>query len=125
MVTKDQVYTPGRSEAGGTTPTYWKQLSDKGVMDSVVNALNNSQSNAYMGTKRSRGMVTVSRTYFDRAIDGYRHALQNITIENVEAIFTTSILVSFHALFALCEGAHDSILPPLEASFWLRLGRGE
>lgn len=171
MVTKDQVYTPRSGNEAGDTPTYWKQLSDKGVMDSVVNALNQSQSTAYMGTKRSRGMVsqlecntsactvslrkngpvratlactapfsfaelrltrahanpaqvTVSRTYFDRAIDGYRHALQDINIENVEAIFTTSILVSFHALFALSEGAHDSILPPLEASFWLRLGRG-
>lgn len=124
MVTTDQAYTPRTEEGGTPSPSYWKQLSDKSIMNDVVNALNQNRSTSHLGTKRSRGMVTASRAYFDRAIDGYRHAIENITMENVEAVFTTSILVSFNALFALSEGAHDSIVPPLEASFWLRLGRG-
>ena len=117
MPISNEAYSPSRD-------TYWKQLRNKSIMRDVVDAINDSAGDAQLGAKRSAGMLEISRMYFDRAIDGYRQALDNLTTENIEATFTTSILVSFNALFALSEGGDDSIVPALDPSFWLRLGRG-
>lgn len=70
--------------------------------------------------KRSLEMLAVSRQYFDRAIDGHRKALTDLTADNIESVYVTSILISFNALFTLSEDDKDPILP----SFWLRLASG-
>lgn len=115
-------YDPAHAE--GDSKTHWRKLHDKSILDSVVNALNDSGDNAYLGTKRSHGMLTTSHMYFDRAIDGYRKAVDDLTIDNIEAVFTTSMLTSFNALFALSENEDDTTGPSNDPSFWLRLGRG-
>lgn len=79
---------------------------------------------ALLEAKRSRDMLVNARKYFDRAIDGHQRAVQAITQDNVEAVYVTSILVSFHALFTLSESEEDPTLPSLDPLFWLRLADG-
>nr|POE93306.1 hypothetical protein CFP56_19318 [Quercus suber] len=75
--------------------------------------------------QRTAEMLTVSHVYFDRAIEGHRQALLNLSISNIEAVYLTSIIVSFHALFELGgseidEGENVSSDPGL----WVRLAYG-
>ena len=69
-------------------------------------------------------MLVNARVYFDRAIDGHRRGLSALTRENVEAVYITSILVSFHALFTLSDSYEDRTLPTLDPVVWLRLADG-
>lgn len=69
-------------------------------------------------------MLVNARIYFDRAIDGHRRGLSALTRENVEAVYITSILVSFHALFTLSDSYEDRTLPTLDPVVWLRLADG-
>lgn len=79
---------------------------------------------AYLASKRSRNMLNISRMYFDRAIDGHRKALDNLTVENIEAVYIISVLVSFYALFVLSESEEDSTLPSLDPIQWMQLAKG-
>ena len=94
------------------------------VDTNLATKLSNSGNNAYLAAKRSHEMLSVSRMYFDRAIDGHRKALANLSVENIEAVYITSIMVSFHALFVLSESEDDSTLPSLDPIQWLRLAKG-
>ena len=58
-----------------------QQLNEHALSSTVSNAGNN----AYLAAKRSHEMLTASRMYFDRAIDGHRKALANLSVENIEA----------------------------------------
>lgn len=69
-------------------------------------------------------MLITARIYFDRAIDGHRRGLSALTRENVEAVYITSILVSYHALFTLSDSDEDRTLPTLDPVVWLRLADG-
>lgn len=69
-------------------------------------------------------MLTVSRFYFDRAIEGHRRALDDLSVENIESVYMTSILVSFFAVFVLSEREEDSTLPSLDPLQWMRLAKG-
>lgn len=69
-------------------------------------------------------MLINARVYFDRAIDGHQRGLSALTRENVEAVYITSILVSFHALFTLSDSYEDRTLPTLDPVVWLRLADG-
>lgn len=69
-------------------------------------------------------MLVNARMYFDRAIDGHRKGLSALTRENVEAVYISSILVSFHALFTLSDSYEDRTLPTLDPVVWLRLADG-
>lgn len=51
----------------------------------ISNRVNNAGNNAYLAAKRSHEMLTASRIYFDRAIDGHRKALATLSVENIEA----------------------------------------
>lgn len=51
----------------------------------LATRVNNAGNNAYLAAKRSHEMLTASRMYFDRAIDGHRRALTNLSVENIEA----------------------------------------
>lgn len=93
---------------------------DKGLAFNI----SNSGNNAYLAAKRGHEMLAISRMYFDRAIDGHRRALANLSVENIEAVYLTSILVSFHSLFVLSESEEDSTLPSLDPIQWLRLAKG-
>jgi hypothetical protein len=58
-----------------------ERINEKLISSRVTNAGNN----AYLAAKRSHEMLTASRMYFDRAIDGHRKALATLSIENIEA----------------------------------------
>jgi hypothetical protein len=51
----------------------------------IASKISNAGNNAFLAAKRSHEMLTVSRMYFDRAIDGHRKALSNLSVENIEA----------------------------------------
>ncbi|KAK3708964.1 hypothetical protein LTR37_011128 [Vermiconidia calcicola] len=104
-------------------PNQWR-LDDPEIDESWVTKINSAGNHSYLATKRSHDMLHVSRIYFDRAIDGHRKALEDLTVENIEAVYCTSVLVSFHALFVLSESEEDSTLPSLDPVQWLRLGKG-
>ncbi len=92
-------------------------------MDTVVDGLVTSGAKELSAAKDSTHMLTIHRMYFDRAIEGYRKALNELTIDNIESVFVASILVAFNALFTLSESDNDSA-SSLDPAFWLRLGRG-
>ncbi|CAK4032179.1 isoflavone reductase family [Lecanosticta acicola] len=79
---------------------------------------------AFVDAGASQEMLINARKYFDRAIDGHQRAVQNLSRDNIEAVYITSILISFHALFTLGEHEGDSTLPSLDPLFWLRLADG-
>lgn len=58
-----------------------ERINERLISSRVTNAGNN----AYLAAKRSHEMLTASRMYFDRAIDGHRKALATLSIENIEA----------------------------------------
>lgn len=90
----------------------------------LANSLTSAGNNAFLASKKCGEMVAISRMYFNRAIDGHRKALSDLTMENVEAVYCTSVLVSFVALFTLSESEDDSMLMSVNPIQWLRLARG-
>ena len=56
-------------------------MSEKLISTRITNAGNN----AYLAAKRSHEMLAASRMYFDRALDGHRRALADLSLENIEA----------------------------------------
>ena len=118
---RDPMYNTAHPERDATERSNFVHEKDRVAL---ADKLTNAGNNAFLATKRSWEMLTISRTYFDRAIDGHRKALANLNIENIEAVYLTSILVSFSALFTLSESEEDSTLPSLDPRQWLRLARG-
>ena len=70
--------------------------------------------------ERANEMLNVSRRYWDRAIEGHRMALANLTIENAEAVYVASLLIQTIALFSMSEREPNESLDPL---LWMRLAR--
>ena len=116
------MYNPSHPEKDLTD--HWRLFDENNIDRNFAYKVNNSGNNAYLAAKRSHEMLGVSRMYFDRAIDGHRKALADLSVENIEAVYLTSILVSFHALFVLGESEEDSTLPSLDPIQWLRLAKG-
>lgn len=72
-------------------------------------------------TRVNYGMLVNSRIYFDRAMEGHRLSLSNeLTLQNIEAIYTTTTMISFAALFSLSSREDDPSLPPLDPVLWVR-----
>lgn len=117
---RDPLYNPAHPSRD--VSERWSLTDDEKA--NIANSVTNAGNNAYLATKRSWEMLTVSRVYFDRAIDGHRKALASLTVENIEAVYLASILVSFCALFTLSESESDTTLPSLDPRQWLRLARG-
>lgn len=120
-----EVRTPGQPSPlpGQDAADQWKFKNheyEKNLADSLTSVGNN----AFLASKGSAEMVTVSRTFFDRAIDGHHKALSELTLENVEAVYCTSVLVSLVALFTLSESEDNSMLLSVNPIQWLRLARG-
>ena len=67
-------------DIGGRT-----KLSGTDLEKIISSKISNAGNNAFLAAKRSHEMLTVSRMYFDRAIDGHRKALANLSVENIEA----------------------------------------
>lgn len=111
------------SEQDQIHPNQWKP-EDVHVHKDLAQNVSNSGNHAYLAVNRSKEMLAVSRFYFDRAIDGHRRALNDLSIRNVEAVYITSILVSFHAIFVLSESEEDSTLPSLDPLQWMRITKG-
>ena len=118
---RNPMYNPAHPDRSLTDR--WK-LPHLGVDQALATKVTNAGNNDYLASRRSQEMLNISRMYFDRAIDGHRKALANLSAENIEAIYVTSILVSFHALFVLSESEEDSTLPSLDPIQWLRLAKG-
>ena len=113
---RDPVYQP--VHASKDISAQWKESDD--AYD-TANAIRNSSHPGFVGEKRSHEMLLNARKYFDRALDGQHRGLTALTKDNVEAVYLTSILVSFHALFTLGEPDDDATLPSLDPMIWLRL----
>lgn len=78
----------------------------------------------HMLAKRRIDMVQIAQTYFDRAIDGHRSAILNMDAEDPQAVYLTSICVSWAALFHLNENSEDPTMPCNDPVQWIRLARG-
>jgi len=94
------------------------------INEAFLNRVNHAGNNVYLASKRRSEMLAASRFYFERAIDGYMRSLQDLSIENIEAIFVTSVLCSFHACFVLSESDEDSTPPSVDPVQWMRIGKG-
>lgn len=123
VLVRNPLYNESHSDRDLTH--HWKLKGvDKKLLSSLSKPGDNVGDNAYLATKRSIEMLAVSRMYFDRAIDGHRKALADLTVANIESVYLTSIIVSFNALFTLSESEEDSTLPSLDPIQWLRLAKG-
>lgn len=96
----------------------------EGIDRDYSQQVTHSGNRAWLNTKCRPQMLTVSRFYFDRAIEGHRKALDDLSVENIESVYMTSILVSFHAVFVLSESEEDTTLPSLDFLQWMRLAKG-
>ena len=120
---RDPLYNPAHPDKN-LTNAVWKRLEDSDK--AIINAdwVANAGIKAYLEAKRSHEMLNAFRVYFDRAIDGHRTAIANLTVENIESVYITSILVSFAALFTLSENEGDTMFPSLDPVQWVRLAQG-
>lgn len=109
------------TRSGEDVHQYWKMPGSSEA--EKAGALTKSSCSFYLAGKTSAEMVSISRVYFDRSIEGYREALQDMTTRNAEAIYITSVLTSFNAMFSLSETEADSLLP-VNPSLWLGLSGG-
>ncbi len=92
---RNPIYDPSHPEKDLTDRWSLRDTSARWNLDSddiekineklISNRVNNAGNNAYLAAKRSHEMLTASRMYFDRAIDGHRKALATLSIENIEA----------------------------------------
>lgn len=111
------------SESMQAPPTEsWKMTDEEA--DAINRGILSKKRLAEEGGSNSEHLLNISRTYFDRSIEGHRAAVADLTIDNVEAIWFTSILVSFIALFTLRETTEDGSAPSVDPVLWLRLGGG-
>ena len=102
---------------------HWN-FKDRNYEELLAHSLTSTGNNAFLASKHSAEMVNISRMYFDRAIDGHRKALSDLNMENIEAVYCTSVIVSIVALFTLSESEDDSMLMSVNPIQWLRLSRG-
>ena len=114
---RNPVYDP--SHPKNDLARRWKQIRDE---------LNSARTEtdpvdkAYLSPQTPEVPLSrLSRIYLDRAIEGHRRALANLTVENIGAVFITSNVVSNCALFTLSEIDEDATLDPIQ---WLHLSRG-
>lgn len=96
----------------------WKESQDSVEMASVTGNIGQPD---YLAERRRHELLLSARKYFNRAIDGHRAGIQAITKDNVDAIYVTSVLVSFQALFSLSEPEDNPALPAIDPIVWLRL----
>lgn len=121
LAARDPLYTLQKSQHGPEES--WK--ADPGTLESPKPAvLTDAADQALVAAKRSLEMINISRQYFDRAIDGHRKALTNMTVDNIKSVCMTSVLVAFNALFMLSEDEKHPALPAVDPILWLRLGSG-
>lgn len=78
----------------------------------------------YLIAKRRQDMLQIAQSYFDRAVDGHRAAVLNMTPENAEAVYCASVCISWAALFHLSEESDDPAMPCNDPVQWIRLSRG-
>jgi hypothetical protein len=105
----------------------WKLRPD--VIAAYKKAMTAASAKAAFGdsnqaARQSLKMLLVAHAYFDRAIDEHRRALANLTAENIEATYVTSVMVAFNALFTLGGLEQPRALPPPEPGMWFRLSSG-
>lgn len=130
-------YVTGANATFDTNETFWRvTCPELGLKHPfLLNAVFSLSAYRLAGTLADPELRKVAQMYWDKAIEGQREALLNITEENGEAIFAASCLVSAHALIELKDarflgamGAHKLELDDTEMSKdpvqWLRLARG-
>lgn len=103
-------------------PHVWKTIeTDKILANSSIDDGNMYLEYQHHGIPLSR----ISRMYLDKAIEGHREAVANLTVENIEAVFMTSVLLSFCSLFSLSETEDDvaNSTLTLDPVLWLQLAR--
>ena len=117
---KDATHDP--SHPNRDIPDGWNlNEREKGA---IMSALERSDQASNLAHNHSKEMLQFSRIYFERAVEGHRKAVGDLSIENIEAVYLTSIMVSFNALCTLSESEEDSTLPGLDPRQWLRLASG-
>jgi hypothetical protein len=147
---RDPIYNPAHPERDLTDRWSLKDISAKWNLGTdelktmseklISTRITNAGNNAYLAAKRSHEMLNASRIYFDRALDGHRKALADLSLENIEAgkqvtctaknaaeweiVYLTSILVSFYALFCCSESEEDPTIPASDPIQWLRVAKG-
>lgn len=117
---RNPIFDPAHPEREKTYE--WKKTHE--FEEQLASTATTPGSSAYVATHSSLEMLSVSRAYFDRALDGHMKAVANMTPENIEAVTLTSILVSLCALFTLRDSEQESLLPANDPAMWLRLAKG-
>lgn len=111
--------TDSNRDLAALIPNNWG-LTDQ-QLESYRNAvLEKATSHPRAATPNSQAMLHISHKYFDAAIEGHRNALTELTVENIEAAYVASILISFLALCNLGDAASVSATP--NPALWLQLG---
>ncbi|MGI4851917.1 MAG: hypothetical protein ACRYGR_08250 [Janthinobacterium lividum] len=129
-------YVTGANATFDTSETFWKiTCPELGLKHPfLLNAVFALSAFRLAPTINDPELRKIGQMYWDKALEGQREALLNITEENGEAIFAASCLVSAHALIELKDAKFltcidsDSLLDDSELSkdpvLWLRLARG-
>jgi len=112
--------TPGTDRAPDNTLWTLPEGADRAKLDSYAPRAEPE----YLVAKRRNDMLQVAQAYFDRALDGHRTAVQNMSPDNSEAVYLTSVCVSWAALFHLSENSEDPAMPCNDPVQWVRLARG-
>lgn len=112
--------TPG----SGRVPENLRWTLPEGVDQAQLDSFAQRAEPDHLVAKRRSDMVQIAQTYFDRALDGHRTAVLNMDADNSQAVYLTSICVSWAALFHLSENSEDPTMPCNDPVQWIRLSRG-
>ena len=72
-------------------------------------------------------MLEISRRYFASALEGHQRAVANLSADNFQPTYLSSIMVCYYSLFTLSEGSgqeDESESLMLDPMKWFRLSRG-
>jgi hypothetical protein len=129
ILIKPSVYDTARAR-NDSVPT-WKVLPESWTVSGPMNCMTTPETQGTTNVTTagecrpaSQHFKRLAREYYDRALVGHRKALNSLTIDNVEAIFVTSVLLSFYSLFTLNESDAHSLVANRDAEGWLHLSRG-
>lgn len=119
---RNPIYDPSHPEVESTRS--WRGLPDSWKLQGNSDEAWSSEYRTSFGAEEHHGMLQTSRQYFDRAIEGHQKAVATLTVEQIEAVFITSVLISIYGLFILSKDEDDVILPTFDPVHWLHLGEG-
>ena len=123
---KNPIYSSGHPERARTG--LWKEIPEAWKRAGASNYSLTPDKAVPLGTafveRSNLDMRSISRTYLDEAVEGHRQALTDLSEDNIEKVFMTSVVLSFYTLFTLNERENDALPSFSNVSCWLQMAKG-